>query len=179
MEFLINARGRESDICNLFGNVFAEAEGAEEGELIGQLSRDLMQETASDDLHTFYAVHKEEVVAAIMFSRMVFDQDERHVFVLGPVAVATAHQGEGIGQSLISFGLETLAQAGVEVALTYGDPKFYSRVGFEPITEEDVAAPFKLQYPFGWLGQSLTETPLTSIKGSSRCVSAIGKPIYW
>ncbi|WFE87498.1 N-acetyltransferase [Roseibium porphyridii] len=179
MKFFENASGRESDICKLFGNVFAEAEGAEEGKLIGQLSRDLLRETASGDLHTFYAIDKENVVAAIMFSRMVFNQDDRDVFVLGPVAVATARQGEGIGQSLISFGLKTLAQAGVEVALTYGDPKFYSRVGFKPITEEDVAAPFKLQYPFGWLGQSLTATPLTSIKGSSRCVTAMGKPIYW
>ncbi|MCG5517084.1 MULTISPECIES: hypothetical protein [unclassified Ectothiorhodospira] len=41
------------------------------------------------------------------------------------------------------------------MVLTYGDPNYYSRIGFKPITEALAPAPFTLKQPEGWLGQSL------------------------
>ena len=55
--------------------------------------------------------------------------------MMAPVAVATAHQGKGIGQRLISHGLDALRREGVDIAVTYGDPAFHGRVGFKPVSD--------------------------------------------
>jgi putative acetyltransferase len=166
-------------IGDLFTATFTASEGTDEGALIGQLARRLMAETPAQDLRVFTAWKRGELVGAILFSRLIYTGDTRSVFVLGPVAVATHRQNQGIGQRLISHGIAVLRQEGVELAVTYGDPSFYRRVGFKAISQDDVPAPFPLQHPEGWLGQSLNNAPLTPLKGPSRCVPAFNDPAFW
>ena len=109
---------------------------------------------------------------------MTFDNGV-NAFLLSPVAVETERHGEGIGQGLINFGLEILKENGVELAFTYGDPNYYSKVGFKQITEELIKAPLKLTYPEGWLGQSLVDDEMTAITGDSHYVEAMNKPEIW
>lgn len=115
----------------------------------------------------------------IVFSRLTYEQDERTVFVLAPVAVATDEQGKGIGQRLLTHGLAALRNAGVDIVMTYGDPNYYAKVGFVPISEADAQAPFRLKQPEGWQGQSLTNRALAPLKGPSRCVEALNDPVFW
>ncbi len=98
---------------------------------------------------------------------------------MAPVAVHTSYQGQGIGQGLIAFGLNTIKEDGVELAFTYGDPRFYAKVGFQPISEEIVKAPLTLTYPEGWLAQSLLGDHMEPIPGKPSCVEAFNKPDYW
>lgn len=179
MEFSTDYVDRQTEIAALFAATFTASEGDEEGALIGDLARRLMADTPQEDLRVFTALDGEVVIGSIIFSRLTYEHDARSVFVLGPVAVATDHQGQGIGQQLIKHGIDGLRREGVHIVLTYGDPSFYGRVGFAPIDEADVAAPYKLQYPEGWLGQSLTGTALTTIAGASRCVAAFNDPAFW
>lgn len=179
MEVSTRSEGRENEIVDLFSATFTASEGAEEGTLIGNLVRDLLSITARRDLFVFVAEEAGEMVGAIVFSRLTFEQDDRSVFVLAPVAVATGRQGEGIGQKLLTHGLEALRKAGIDIAMTYGDPNYYSKVGFAPITEDFAPAPFKLKYPEGWLGQSLTDRKMTLLKGPSHCVEALNDPAFW
>jgi putative acetyltransferase len=67
----------------------------------------------------------------------------------------------------------------VDLAITYGDPKFYSKVGFHSVTEAVVPAPIPLQHPEGWLAQSLKGNEIEPIKGKSSCVEALNRPEYW
>ena len=99
--------------------------------------------------------------------------------MMGPVAIATAYQGQGIGQRLIAQGLDVLRQEGVDIAVTYGDPSFYGRVGFKPVSEADLPAPQPLQQPQGWIAQSLTNAPLTRLRDPARCVAAFDDPALW
>jgi putative acetyltransferase len=110
---------------------------------------------------------------------MSFESSEVNTFLLSPVAIHTSHQGKGIGQKLIKFGLNTLKENGVELVFTYGDPKYYSKVGFSPVAEEIVKAPFKLTYPEGWIAQSLVNDKIKPITGSSYCVEAFNNAEYW
>jgi len=80
---------------------------------------------------------------------------------------------------LINYGLRELKAKGVELVLTYGDINFYSKVGFDPISEEIVKAPVKLTYPEGWLGQSLISDTVEPIDDQPSCVKALNKPEYW
>jgi putative acetyltransferase len=49
---------------------------------------------------------------------------------LAPVAVAPQFQRQGIGSALIHEGLERCRQAGYEIVVVLGDPRYYSRFGF-------------------------------------------------
>jgi len=128
-------------IAELFASTFTASEGAEEGALIGALARRLIAETPAEDLRVVTAWEDGALVGGIFFTRLTYDGDPRTVFLMAPVAVATAHQGKGIGQRLIAHGLDSLRQEGVEIAVTYGDPAFYCRVGFQPVSAADLPAP--------------------------------------
>lgn len=179
MEFSNGPKGREEDIIALFTATFAASEGMEEGALIGELVRDLLAGTAENDLFVFTAEDDGTIVGGIVFSRLTYEQDDRTVFVLAPVAVATDRQGKGIGQRLLNHGLASLRDAGVDIAMTYGDPNYYAKVGFVPISEADAQAPFPLNHPEGWLGQSLTDRAMAPLRGPSRCVEALSDPVFW
>jgi len=64
-------------------------------------------------------------------------------------------------------------------AWLYGDPNFYSKVGFSAIDEKLVPAPLNLEYPEGWLAQSLVGDEIEPIAGKSYCVEELNKPEYW
>ncbi|NEX15815.1 MAG: GNAT family N-acetyltransferase [Halochromatium sp.] len=179
MQFSTNTQDREKAIIELFRATFTASEGAEEGALIGDLVKNLLASTAEQDRFVFIAEEKGAIIGGILFSRLTYEQDERTVFVLAPVAVATDQQGKGIGQRLLHQGLAALRSAGVDIAMTYGDPGYYAKVGFKPISEADAPAPFKLQQPEGWLAQSLTDRAMTPLKGPSRCVEALNDPVFW
>ncbi len=179
MELSTGCKGKEQEVIDLLAATFAVSEGAEEGALIGDLTRNLLVTTADSDIHVFTAREERALIGAIIFSRLTYDQDDRTVFLLGPVGVATNRQGAGIGQNLLGYGIAALRKNGVDVAVTYGDPNFYSKVGFRPITEKFARAPFKLKFPKGWLGQSLTDGKMTPLNGPSRCVEAFDSPDYW
>ncbi|MFP4280644.1 MAG: GNAT family N-acetyltransferase [Halochromatium sp.] len=179
MWFSTDTQGREEAIIELFRATFTASEGAEEGSLIGNLVQNLLASTAAQDRFAFMAEDDGAINAGIFFSRLTYEQDERAVFVLAPVAVATDQQGKGIGQRLLNQGLATLRSAGVDIAMTYGDPGYYTKVGFRPISEADAPAPFKLSRPEGWLALSLTDRAMTPLKGPSRCVEALNDPVFW
>ncbi|WP_026986038.1 GNAT family N-acetyltransferase [Fodinicurvata fenggangensis] len=179
MEILAGFEEREQEIVDLFTAVFTASEGPEEGQLIGDLVSNLLYGTPNKDMFVFTAVANEAVMGAIIFSRLIYDKDERSVFLLAPIAVATGQQGKGVGQTLLSHGLAALREAGVDIVMTYGDPNYYSRMGFTPLTEALAPAPFRLSQPEGWQGQSLTACKMTPLKGPARCVEALDDPAYW
>jgi putative acetyltransferase len=179
MEFVDLGAGQADAISALYREAFTASEGPEEGALIGALAHRLLTGTPARDIHAFAARVEGELVGAIVFSRMSYAGDARLVFVLAPVAVATDRQGQGVGSALIGHGLDALRARGVDVALTYGDPAYYGRMGFRPITTEIAAAPYPLQFPHGWLGQALDGGPLRPLVGEVACVPALADPAFW
>ena len=166
------------EIKQLFTKTFSDSEGQSEGLLIGDLSYDLLDNSDAKDLYCFVASENDLIIGSIILSRLTFES-KVNAFLLSPVAIHTGYQGKGIGQKLIGFGLNALKEKGVELVFTYGDPGFYSKVGFRIITEKVVKAPLKLTYPEGWLCQSLVSDEIKPIKGRSFCVEALNKPELW
>ena len=166
------------EIEQLFNKVFADSEGKKKGLSIGNLAFDLMINTDPQDIYGFTAVESDQIIGSIFFTKLKFE-NEVIAFILSPVAIHTNHQGNGIGQTLINFGIDHLRENEVRLLFTYGNPKYYSKVGFSPISENIAKAPLKLTLPFGWLGQSLVSDEIEPITGNSRCVEALNKPEYW
>lgn len=178
MEFEKYNSGNINEIKNLFTTTFSDSEGESEGLVIGELVYNLMSMTHEKDIYVFVAKDDEKLMGSIIFTRLRFEQDV-YAFIMSPVAVLTNNQGKGIGQKLIKFGLRILKQEKVELVLTYGDPNFYSKVGFMPVDEKTIKAPLKLSYPEGWIGQTLTDEEIKPIAGRSFCVEALNNPVYW
>jgi len=168
----------EQEIQELYRETFSDSEGSAEGAVIGQLVLEIMNKTAAQDILGFVASEDEQLVGCIFFTRLFFDAPIT-AFLLSPVAVRTDRQGQKIGQKLIQFGLDQLRKIETELAFTYGDPNYYSQVGFEPIIEGIDKAPFVLSQPEGWLGQSLGDGSVHDLPGRARCVEAFNKPELW
>lgn len=165
-------------VTELFRSVFSVSESIEEGQLIGELVGNLFTTLDNQAVIGFGAYEKTSLRGAIFFTQLRFSTPIK-VYMLAPVAVSTEHQGKGIGQELITHGLNTMQQRTVDVITTYGDPAFYSKVGFEPLSETTIEAPLTLSMPVGWQGQSLTQTPIPTIAEKPACVAAFNNAVYW
>ena len=167
-----------SELEALCYSVFAESENAAEGRMVSKLVRQLISDTPDHDMQGWVAVDDESPAGLVFFSRLRVGE-RPDIFMLSPLAVATAHQRTGLGQSLVAHALEQLRQEGVSIVTTYGDPAYYRRLGFQPLPQTTLAAPHDLSFPEGWLGLSLTEESVPEVPGDCFCVRAFDDPLYW
>ena len=165
-------------VIDLFEHVFTNSEGTDEGKVIRKLVTDLITSTDKNDLIGFTANAQNEVLGSIFFSRLSLTNNKT-AFLLSPVAIATKQQGKGLGQELITYGIDHLKSLNIDLLFTYGDPNFYSKVGFQQISESSIKAPHELSQPIGWLAQSLKDSPLNMTGWSSKCVAALDDKKYW
>lgn len=166
------------ETLHLFRTVFTESEGVEEGKMLESLVGKIFDSFAASATFGLGGYLGEKLVAAIFFSRLEFPGGER-VFLLSPVAVSTTQQRTGLGTKLIEAGLMELGSRDVSVVMTYGDPAYYGRFGFETISVETVAAPYPLSMPIGWLGLSLGQGKLPSLSGTPQAQPPFADPAIW
>jgi len=178
MHFRTLDKNIQEHVTRLFTSVFSSSEGEEEGRLIGSLVSKLSSGIDNKEIICFGAYEEDKLTGAIFFTRLRF-KEEIQVYMLAPVAVSTKHQGKGVGQALINYGLDELRRRSVAVVVTYGDPAFYARAGFHSLSENVIQAPMELSMPEGWLGQSLTGEPVQAINGRPTCVKEFNDPAYW
>lgn len=91
--------------------------------------------------------------------------------LLGPLAVAPAHQRKGVGTDLIGVGLRQLGESGTARVLVLGDPGYYGRFGFR--AETRIAPPFALPPEWDSAWQSL------SLGGAEATPGPIALPAPW
>ena len=178
MQFGLLRRDSRGDLEVLFRSTFRSTEGEQEGNIIGDLASKLAATIDNADVFCFGAFQEPSIIGAVFLTRLRFE-DDALLYLLAPVAVSTLHQRAGIGSSLINFALNFIAKAGAEAVVTYGDPAFYARLGFKPLSERVLRAPMELSMPFGWLAQSLTNKPIQTRHGRPSCVEAFRNPAYW
>jgi putative acetyltransferase len=77
------------------------------------------------------AEHTGRVVGHIGFSTVEISDGSRGWFGLGPLSVAPAMQGRGIGSRLVIEGLARLQSVGASGCVVLGDEGFYGRFGFD------------------------------------------------
>lgn len=72
-----------------------------------------------------------------------------------------------------------MKKRGAAIVVTYGDPAYYGRLGFNAIGQDVIPPPFELTQPEGWLAQSLDGGAIAAIPGPSACVGALDDAVYW
>ena len=113
-------------------NIAAFDGRTEEADLVDDL-RD-----SGDLLLSLVALHGEEVVGHVAFSRVVVDDATGPAGAVGlaPVGVRPDMQDRGIGAQLIESGLDELTINGESVVLVVGNPSYYTRFGFSASAAE-------------------------------------------
>jgi len=151
-----------------------------ENKIIIKLAADLFKETDIHLIKSFVAEINNQVIGFISFSPIFLKPDtEISVYILSPIAVSPEHQKQGIGSNLVDAGINMLTKDGVNVLLVYGDPSYYGRFGFKEEIGRSFVPPYPLQYPFGWTGMMLNETPIPNTSIKFKCVTALSKPELW
>lgn len=90
------------------------------------------------------AVDHDQVLGHILFSPVsTAPPSEAKGIGLAPVAVRPSLQSKGIGSALIGEGLRRSRERGYDYCVVLGDPRYYSRFGFEK------ASNFDLQNEYG------------------------------
>jgi len=178
MAFSLFRESQTQAVIDLFKRVFSDSEGEAEGQVIADFVSKLIETTKAQDLIGCVAEDDGKIIGCIFFSRFMVPSGQV-AFILSPVAVSTDMQGKGVGQKLIEYGLDHLRFLNVSLAFTYGDPNFYSKIGFKQISENLVKAPFPLSQPIGWLAQSLDGSEIQSMTGPTQCVEALNNESLW
>lgn len=169
----------KEEVIRLFYNTFKASENIEEACAVSDLVAKYLQHYPREDLKGFGATEDDEIVGCVFFSKLIYTESNKKVFLLSPMAVKTEFHSKGIGQALINYSHEELRKEGVNLTVTYGDINFYSKTGYALVSEDSMAAPLKLSYPEGWLAFSLDGNTPLRIEGKSSCIPELNNPELW
>ncbi len=151
-----------------------------ERERVARLAADLLAEDTAPETVSLIAEIDSVCAGHIALSPVSIEGDPDWCgYILAPLAVAPAQQGNGVGSALVDTGLAQLAQSGASTVLVYGDPKFYSRFGFSAEAAESFLPPHKLEYPFGWQALVLDEPGSRSGPARISCVASLTDKALW
>ena len=98
------------------------------------------------------------IVGHVIFTKCGVVGSDVNAALLGPLAVAPAWQGQGIGSAIVRAGLRRLEDMDVNLVFVLGDPAYYGRLGFRP--ESLVEPPFRLpaEWDAAWQSRSFGDT---------------------
>ncbi len=167
-----------TQLNELFHTAFAASDGDKEGELVGNLASELAQKIDNNHIIGVGYFRENDLLGAIFFTRLYF-KEPVDVYMLAPVVVGTQYQGNGVGTSLIEWGLTHIRGKHTSFVVTYGDPAYYSRFGFKSLSEKVIKAPLKLSLPHGWQGLAMSTPEIPVLKSKPKCVAGFNHPELW
>lgn len=135
--------GDRESVRNIHVRAFGDHGPTDHGFVVARLV-DALRETITPTTGlSLVAEHDGQIVGHVMFTRSLLDAPRRlvEVQVLSPLAVMPEHQKRGIGSALVRHGLEALAEQAAPLVFLEGDPRYYSRFGFTPGTDQGFRKP--------------------------------------
>jgi putative acetyltransferase len=160
--------------------VYLSAFDDDEKEIVSDLAVNLLIEKTMPRTISLVAIAHGAVVGHIAFSPVQIEGDNRpQGYILAPLAVKPQNQKCRIGSNLIKSGLRQLQKMGVDIVFVYGDPQYYSRLGFSTEIANRYTPPYTLQYPFGWQAIALDDNCAAASSGIITCVASLCDPSLW
>jgi predicted N-acetyltransferase YhbS len=114
---------------------------------------------------SFVAVKEGSLCGSVRFWPIAIG--ETHALMLGPLAVATALRGKGVGLALMEHGIAAARTAGYPAMILVGDEPYYARVGFAKLPPGRVRFPGPVD-PTRVLALSLQPNAVVSLSGAIR-----------
>ena len=159
--------------------VHLEAFNSSEAELISDFAINLLHEESVVQTISLVAVDDDVIVGHTAFSPVFLDSTNEHFgYILAPLAVKPTHQKNGVGFTIVKYGLDIISSLGAFIVFVYGNPQYYSRFGFAVDLAQNFIPPYTLQYPEGWQAMKLNSTVFPE-GGTIRCVNSLNEPQLW
>ena len=103
-------------------------------------------------LHWVITEPRQTIVGHLSLSSITTRNGQMLGWILAPLAVAPAQQGQGLGSELVHHAIGHAMNSHQPRILVYGDPGFYGRFGFDQQQAIHFKPPFALTQPLGWQG---------------------------
>jgi len=150
-----------------------------EAEMVSDFAVNLLHEKSSVNIISLLAVDNDLIIGHTAFSPVFLDRTDEHFgYILAPLAVLPTHQNNGVGTTLVKYGLDIISNLGAFIVFVYGDPRYYSRFGFKINLAQDFFPTYTLQYPEGWQAMKLNSA-VHPEGGKFKCVNALNDPKLW
>lgn len=162
--------------------VHRTAFGDEEGPLIAKLVAEMLDDPTGEPIFSLGAELGGKLVGHILFTSVTLEPNGIvPAHILAPLAVASEHQGQGIGSTLIEEGLTQLTAAEVQLVFVLGYPDYYSRFGFVPAGARGFDAPYPIaaKNADAWMVHQLSPGAIDQHQGTVRCCRALDQPQHW
>jgi putative acetyltransferase len=103
-------------------------------------------------LHWVITTPKQTIIGHLGLSSITNQGSQMVGWIVAPLAIAPAHQGQGLGSDLVHHAISHAMSSHHPRILVYGDPAFYGRFGFDRQPAINFKPPFPLTQPMGWQG---------------------------
>lgn len=168
----------KKEISNFFYDVFFQSEGKQEGLTLQELTLQLTDQIQDPSILGIKAHSNSEILGSLFLTQLQF-QEGIQAYLLAPVGVHPNHQGKKIGTQLIEHAIQYLKSQDTPFLMTYGDPKYYSRFGFQGVSEQVLPPPFPLSQPEGWMYRGIKLNRVPVITGKALCVEPFNQRNLW
>ena len=168
----------KKEISNFFYDVFFQSEGKQEGLTLQELTLQLTDQIQNPSILGIKAHSNNEILGGLFLTQLQF-QEGIQAYLLAPVGVHPNHQGKKIGTQLIKYAVQYIKSQETPFLMTYGDPKYYSRFGFQWVSTQTVPAPHPLSQPEGWLYKGILAKSVVELQGSVLCVEPFNQKDLW
>jgi len=160
-------------------NVYRQAFNSSETRWVSDLAISLLNENTPVKTISLVAIENNEIVGHTAFSPVFLKSTNEHfAYILAPLAVSPEFQKNGVGTSLVKYGLDILSSMGSFIVFVYGDPQYYARFGFKTDLAQNFTPPYTLQFPEGWHTLKLNSAVFPG-GGKITCVDSLNKPELW
>lgn len=153
--------------------------GKKEGTEISELVENLFEDKTAKPILSLVAFEKEKIIGNIIFTKSIIKGKNYASAILAPLAILPEFQKQGFGTKLIQTGFEILKKEGYDFIFTYGDPKYYSRFGFESASKLNIIPPQKIPEKFkdAWMIKILNNTKIKDVEVD--CSNSLKDKKYW
>lgn len=131
------------DIISLILRSFSEGTNYSDGTDVIALVQEIRESEYYIPELSFVAELNGEIVGYFMFSLFPisktanggYSEEKSEIVMLAPVAVHADHLRQGIGQTMLTMGIEKVKELGFKGITVEGDFHFYNRLGFKTSSE--------------------------------------------
>ena len=87
-----------------------------------------------------------EIVGHVIFTPVELTGDEKtlRMMGLGPMAVLSQYQNQGIGSELVKKGIERCKTTGIDAIVVLGHPGYYPKFGFVPSSNYGIKSEYEV-----------------------------------
>jgi putative acetyltransferase len=167
--------GELPEVLSILQAAFGRADEAE-------LTEALLSDGSAEPRLSLLAFEAGKPVGHILFTNVTIEPAVPfRAALLAPLSVRPEAQRKGVGKALVRYGLQELADAGVDAVFVLGHTSYYPTMGFQPAGPMgyDMPFPFPDGAPDAWMMRPIRPNIPDGLKGNVVVPDALNKLEYW